>query len=242
MKIFKTLVKATLRKFEKKLIYVRRNTVSGTDINEDLKILLPVEDPVIFDIGANSGQTIEIMRGLFKLPSIYSFEPSASSFSKLVGYESLPGVCIHNVGVGDKPGNLELNEYPSSDLSSFLKLSENKESRFRGGIPCSAAVVKVITIDDFLSDHHISHVNLLKTDTQGFDLNVLKGAGLSLEKKAIDIIMVELNFIELYQGQGKASEIIEFLASKDYGLVDLYQKERKGNCIQWCDAIFSVKP
>jgi len=99
---------------------------------------------------------------------------------------------------------------------------------------------KVITIDDFLSHQAIDSVDLLKSDTQGFDFKVLLGAADALERKAIKTILVEMNFIQLYDGQGGASEIFDFLFSKGYGLVDLYEKERSNNQIQWCNALFSA--
>jgi FkbM family methyltransferase len=240
--MLKGLVENVLRRFERKLVYVPRNTVWGSDLWEDLRTVIASENPICLDVGANIGQTIERFLGTFKQPTIHAFEPSPASFEQLRRYETNPLVRIHNEGVGDVAGELLFNEYRSSDLSSFLSISDSLESRFSGAQAKRTLLRKVVTIDDFLSQQSMASVDVLKSDTQGFELKVLHGAAASLENGAIKTVLLEMNFIQVYDGQSSVAEIFDFLSGKGYGLVDLYEKERRHNQIQWCNALFGLKP
>jgi hypothetical protein len=88
-------------------------------------------------------------------------------------------------------------------------------------------------------ENKISSVNLLKIDTQGFDLRVLQGSKASLRNCVISNVMIELNFLEMYTGQASATEILQFLSSYGLFLVDLYEKGFRGGVLGWCTAIFS---
>ena len=60
----------------------------------------------------------------------------------------------------------------------------------------------------------------LKTDTQGFDLRVLQGAG----KKLADVcgIHIELNVVKLYEDSPHYLSVIEFLESNGFSVMQLH--------------------
>lgn len=222
-------------------MYVPRNAVWGNDLKEDLKICVGDNMPVCFDIGANKGQTIEFLLSVFHAPTIYAFEPLSDTFSALVQRFSQMNVFAHQAAMGANVGTMEINEFASSDLSSFLSLSDNPESRFNGGTPQKVRSVQVLTVDNFVQKNGIKRIDLLKSDTQGFEMEVLRGADKSLQVGLIRNIYLELNFIPIYDGQASPAEVFEFLKDKGFGLVDFYEKERHNNCIQWCNALFTLK-
>ena len=53
------------------------------------------------------------------------------------------------------------------------------------------------SVDLYVEKEEIRKVELLKTDTQGFDLEVLKGAHLSIKSGKIANILIEINFVKL---------------------------------------------
>jgi hypothetical protein len=58
--------------------------VGGIDLLHDAKTLLRgVAEPVLFDVGANIGQTTHAMLGAFRTPRIHAFEPSPKTFETL---------------------------------------------------------------------------------------------------------------------------------------------------------------
>jgi hypothetical protein len=132
-----------------------------------------------------------------------------------------------------------LINYSDSCLTSVLPLDAHQENRFRSTEVLSREVVTLTTVDDFLCDKRIDTVDLLKVDTQGFDLQVLRGAGRALGSGALRNVLVELNFVRMYEGQGSPREIHDFLDGYGFHLVDYYEKYRQGHTLAWCTALFS---
>jgi hypothetical protein len=79
---------------------------------------------------------------------------------------------------------------------------------------------------------------LLKIDVQGAELSVLRGAEKTLE--SVDSIFVECSFVELYEGQALANEVIEFLAARGFSIAGVFGPayDADGRCLQ-VDALFS---
>jgi hypothetical protein len=101
--------------------------------------------------------------------------------------------------------------------------------------------VSVDTVDNFSEKHSIARINLLKIDTQGYDLEVLHGAKQALAAGTVDNVLVELNFAQIYKFQPSPAEIISYLEDYRFALVDFYEKYRSGNSLAWCTALFSKR-
>ena len=54
-------------------------------------------------------------------------------------------------------------------------------------------VVEKQTLDGFCAEHAIDHINLVKTDTEGHDIHVMRGAQKMLESEKIDVYQFEYN-------------------------------------------------
>jgi hypothetical protein len=77
--------------------------------------------PVVFDVGANAGQSVDTFLKAFPAATIHSFEPGPAVFAKLKQHcARLPGVTAWNYGVGSRDGLLAFHENEYSDMSSFL--------------------------------------------------------------------------------------------------------------------------
>jgi FkbM family methyltransferase len=123
---------------------------------------------VIFDVGANAGQTIKRFSEAFESPVIHAFEPSQQTFADLQRNTRLGSVNLNNFALGAEPGTL-VNENTISDMSSFHELGPDGWGSIQRRIS-----VEVKTIDDYCVQNRISSIDILKSDTQGFDLEVLK--------------------------------------------------------------------
>lgn len=189
---------------------------------------------VIFDIGANVGQTIDTFRGAFSQPKIHSFEPGHDAFATLTkNYSGLPDVYLNNFALGATAGTSEFIESVGSDMSSFLEPSVEKKGSIKQRVQ-----VKVSTIDDYCRERNIGHIDILKSDTQGFDLEVLKGASGLLSKNAIHLVYVEINFSDLYKNAARLDEIYGFLASHGMSFVTFYKFHYRDGRADWTDALF----
>ena len=102
-----------------------------------------------------------------------------------------------------------------------------------------------MSFDNFVKKNSIKSVDILKIDTQGYDIFVIKGAREALEKKMIKCIYVEVNFVSLYEGQGNCFDLWSYLMSCGYDLVDFYDKGRaykdeevEETTMCWANALF----
>jgi hypothetical protein len=93
--------------------------------------------------------------------------------------------------------------------------------------------IQVNTLDDYCHMHHISKIDFLKIDTEGYEINVLKGAMQMMRKEAISLIYCETGFQQSNKCNTYFPELTEFLASQNYYFFGLYQVDyhdwKRGN-------------
>jgi len=82
---------------------------------------------------------------------------------------------------------------------------------------------------------------LLKSDTQGFDLEVIKGAQKMLDGKLIRLLFLELTFSKLYEDMTRVDEIFRFITDQGFELVSFYKFYYLRGRAGWTDALF-VQP
>ncbi|MDQ4077233.1 MAG: FkbM family methyltransferase, partial [Chloroflexota bacterium] len=191
--ILKQIPEALLKKYHRRVIYVPEGSISGVDFAHDLRVTIANPRPVCLDIGANEGQTITLLQRVFDDPTIHAFEPSHKLFQLLQSKNFGVRVSLHNVALGKEPAKREFINYEKSGLSSFLALDVHGEHPFRDVEVEAREVVEVETVDRFLQQNRIDTIDLLKIDTQGFDLEVLSGATGALQAGIIRNVLVELN-------------------------------------------------
>ena len=238
---FKNSIRFVLNRFNLRIHHVPKNKITGFNLGEDLQKIITQTSPVCLDVGANIGQTIKLFETIFESPLIYSFEPSKKIFEKLKAGFSSPQTRLYNYALGKEITRKEFINYEQSTMSSFLELSSSDENRFRNMQVIDREEVEVKTVDWFLEQENISSVDILKIDTQGFDIEVLRGAIHSFEKGIIRNVIIEINFIQMYNGQGTAQDISQFLADYGLHLVDYYEKARKGKTLAWASALFGKR-
>jgi FkbM family methyltransferase len=207
----------------------------GRDSFRDAQSLLGLSaDLVVFDIGANDGQSIKRIRETFHNAKIHAFEPSPSSFEKLRA--TTPGdqlLELSNLALGSKQTTLKFFENSLSDMSSFLSPSKDHWGEIE-----DVRTVQVETIDRYCHQHSIRKIDLLKIDTQGYDLEVLRGAEHMLSENLIKSVLIELTFIEIFQGALRFDEVISFLLNRNFRLISLYDVVFRRDAIAWADGLF----
>tara|TARA_B100000029_G_scaffold106710_1_gene97434 strand:- start:148 stop:867 length:720 start_codon:yes stop_codon:yes gene_type:complete len=196
------------------------------NLSKILKNMCFYKNPVIFDVGGNEGESVEFFLNLFKKPKIYSFEPEKKSYQKLLKkYGSIKNIKLFNLAFGNKKEilNLRLNIKSSTSTLSKINtrskyynlkssiLNTNKNNAFLG-----KEKVKVEKIDNFCNQKKIKTIHLLKIDTEGFELNVIKGAKKTLKKTKVLIIEFQLNDMYLNYNPKK---INDFLVKNNFNLV-----------------------
>ena len=82
----------------------------------------------------------------------------------------------------------------------------------------------VITLDEFCRDNAVHHVNYLMIDTEGGDLEVLKGAEQMLTDQRIDFVEVEASMHAGNQAHVPFELLKHYLESKGYVLFGIYRQ------------------
>jgi hypothetical protein len=82
--------------------------------------------------------------------------------------------------------------------------------------------VELVTLDhDFAAADANGELIVLKIDTQGYELEVLKGATSLLRSDRVAVVVLELMVKEKYDGQGSIDEVIRFLRDLGYEIYDI---------------------
>lgn len=212
----------------------RKNAIGKNPFLDMKRFIQTESDICIFDVGANIGQSIEEFRSFFPTASIYSFEPSPSTFCKLrEKSKGIPNVTTWNLGVGSEEGVLSFQENEHSVMSSFL----SQGSSSWGQIVRTTAV-EVITLDSFCAKHNIDYINILKSDTQGFDFEVFKGSKKLMQDNRIELIYFEFIFSDMYKSLPSFHDVFRYLTDNGFSLVTFYSPHFQNDLISWTDALF----
>jgi FkbM family methyltransferase len=192
----------------------------------------------LVDIGANVGQFSLLVTGLLPDVRVEAFEPlrgPAGIFQKL--FAGNPRVTLHRVAIGAQQKEASMNVSRREDSSSLLGISVVQTTTFPGTEKVGVENVRVTTLDAELDPSRIVAPALLKLDVQGYELEALRGCASMLH--LFDLIYAELSFVELYEGQALAHEVIEFLSDKGFDICGVYntQSDPDGRSIQ-CDCLF----
>lgn len=174
----------------------------------------------IVDVGANKGQFAVFARHTFPAAQIISFEPlenPARLFQSI--FESDPKTRLVRAAIGTERGTLSINVAAKDDSSSPLGVSELQARTFGTRI-VDTVEVPCGPLSDYLQECDLGVSNLLKIDTQGFELHVLRGAENLLGR--FSMIYCELSFVELYNGQALASQVISFLHGHGFNIAGVY--------------------
>lgn len=191
---------------------------------------------IIVDVGANEGQSAKRLARRFPEGHIYSFEPAASTFARLQkNTQDERRITAINAAVGAQSGQGSLTVTEISVLNSLLPITDPLgRDRVVGD-----EIVAITTLDAVAAERNLHAIHLLKTDTQGFDLEVLKGASRLLAENRIWMVHAELLFEELYENQGYFEDLYVFLKAHGFKIVSFYNLQHRDEpFLWWGDALF----
>ena len=236
-------VRACLSPFGVRLVRTSKNKIRGMEPLWDLKFLSTGNpSPVIFDVGANDGETAESILEEFPSSRLFAFEPFHECFNILKGkFRNLPNVTVENLALGEEVTRKTLNVFNGNRMNSLLSLDPSPENMMRDNFhEVSKREIIVSTLDSYCQSKGVNGIDILKVDTQGYDLNVLRGAQNLFANRNIRSILLEVNFVPMYQNQPSFSDLHSYLTEKQFKLVDFYNHVRKGAYTAWCDALYTL--
>lgn len=155
--------------------------------------LSPRSNPVVIDIGAHEGSYCQAILKANPNVRIFAFEPHPATYSRLVASLSgVQNVTPVNAGCSSTAGQMILYDYAQGEGSQHASLHSGVINDLHGKTANEQAV-QVVDLDTYASQHNIAYVDLLKIDTEGHELEVLKGALRLLREKQIGAIQFEFN-------------------------------------------------
>lgn len=183
--------------------------------------LLKKSKITLVDVGASGGvhkRWKKINGSLFTL----LFEPDNRSFLELSKNAKDHNSHVFNYALSDKEGVTKFFLCKVKQKSSclepnfdFLKLFHNPD-RFSvvDQLEC-----KCNTLDNILSNVSFGPVDFIKLDTQGTELDILRGS----EKTLDDVfgVEVEVEFAKLYKNQSLFFDVNHYITNKNFVLMDL---------------------
>jgi len=150
------------------------------------------EDPVIFDVGANIGDSVFYFKHLFPRSRIFAFEPAGRPFALLrknVEANDLGGVHLYNEALLDRDGALDLY----LDEGTYLNTTSKRELIEAGSRraapageprrigaaasadkPLAAERVAVRKFSARVAALGIEHIDLLKIDIEGDEAALMR--------------------------------------------------------------------
>lgn len=188
---------------------------------------------VCFDVGALNGfRGLELLHPFTEL---YGFEPEETACVQL-NQSIYPAAGFYKakawpIALSDKNGEEPFYIAGNGAMNSLLKPVPEQFDVYFGEAAGSkywreqlelkhTRTVKTETADQFCATQNITHIDLLKLDAQGAELQVLAGAAKLLENNAVSIIKTEVALYSVYENQCLFGDMDVFLRSRNYELID----------------------
>lgn len=196
------------------------------------RLLLEMKADAVLDVGANCGQYGQFLRNQVHYKgTIISFEPIPENAEKIRQLaRSDKNWVVYEMALGSQDTTLKLNVTANSVFSSFLNPSSSDLNQvFAENRTTRTIDAPVRRLDDLLPELR-SRFGLrrpyLKLDTQGFDLEVLKGAEASLQD--IGALQTEASIRPLYDGMPSWRAMIDYLTAKGFEIGAMFSVSEAG--------------
>lgn len=175
----------------------------------------------VIDIGARGGGTGEL-EGLSRFVNYVGFDADEEECLRLM--EAPPGnyaeYRVYPYFIG-QAGMLDFRLYRNRIMSSVYEMSGEYIRAF--GDPSSGlertSELKGVRLDDVVAKERLNAPDLLKLDTQGSELDILRGASRTLGETSL--VEVEVEFYPMYEGQPLFADLDPVLRSSGFELLYL---------------------
>ena len=200
---------------------LRRFTPAGSPEAQLALVVRHLGVRAVLDVGAGTGSFGRLLRRLGYEGEIVSIEPQRESHGKLrraasrdARWHVMPAVAL-----GEAPReSVELRVASNADSSSLLDMLEAHREALPGIAMHGVERVAMTTLDAILAGEPrlATGPALLKLDTQGTELAILRGARATLARVAA--VHIELSLVPLYAGAPLAAEVLADPLLADFDL------------------------
>lgn len=209
----------------------------GLDLAHNLARFLPGwKCGVIFDVGANVGQSAREFASRFTYSEMHCFEPFPATFEELrKNTADVPRIHLHPYALSSTNGHLRV---PVGACSTNNSITSAANAENPG---TNTVEIETRTLTDVFLSMNLSSVSFMKIDTEGHDLEVLQGGEKILLDQKIDVIQVEAGMNPTNKHHVTFEALKAYLESKNYFLFGIYEQTgefmtghpamRRANCV-----------
>lgn len=192
----------------------------------------------IWDVGANIGQFALSAATVWPDVPVFSFEPVPAAFCSLEKLAArFRSIRPFHIALGAQAGSATMHITNSTQSSSLLKLHKNHLDMYPEVRESETREVPVSTLADQLMAISSPAPRLLKLDVQGFEGEVIRGAGESL--KEFQWILLETSTKPMYEGEVLFEDLCTILAGSGFKFVSPFHIHFSQNgAIGQFDALF----
>lgn len=170
------------------------------------------------DVGANFGWYTTLFSVLAgDGGSVHSFEPVPATFRELQRncelLDTSPNVVLNNLALGDKEGSVSVHLFEG--MSTGHASLSSQARRDAANFEC-----RMITLDSYLEEKAVEHVDFVKVDIEGAEMMFLKGAGRLFRQKVPPVFLMEMALQQTSNFGYKPNDLIEFIGNA--ALYDFY--------------------
>ena len=185
---------------------------------------------IALDIGAQKGETIDYFLKIPKIKKIYSFEPQEKIFKYLQKkYKNNNKIILSKTPLSDKCRKRVFYINKLSLTSTFSKINTNslwfiikKKILNTKKTYESKISIKTNSLDNFIKLKKIKKIDLLKIDTEGHELHILKGSKNLLKKNLVKYLLIEINHSNMYNNYSY-KKINIFLKKNNFTIVKKFK-------------------
>ena len=224
-------------------VFTEASLPEGVDWTRDVRRLAAGDGGgpprVFFDVGANVGQTVVTIRRRFPGVEIHAFEPFRAPLAALRARTApWPEVRVHALALGAVPGRVEVLARADSPQNSLVTPPPAGEEEPGQG----TETIEVETLDRFCARENVAFVDVLKTDTEGYDVEVLRGGVGLLAAGRVRFVYAEVSLDAASRQNTPFQPLFELLTTHGYrfrGFYEQYPLHHYGEDLSFCNALFS---
>ena len=171
---------------------------------------------VVADIGANLGAFAVTMSRIAPTAHVLAFEPSPTTVQGLrtnLERNHLGNVEVFQAAVSDQPGRVQLTDDPTCSARNHLVADASAAA--------DVVWVDAITLDQVFAERSIARLALVKSDTEGAETRVIRGAAGLLRDRRIDALLVEVCPAHLTEMGSSVPEFVETVERYGYAIYRL---------------------
>jgi FkbM family methyltransferase len=210
------------------------------------------ENPIIFDVGANRGQSIKRFRKIFPKSIIHCFEPLEKEFLLLKkNYSQDKNIILNNFALGEKIEKKIFYESVKSENSSFNKLKLNTDwlkirSKQFNTLEekfvklDEACFIQILKLDDYCLENNINFIDILKLDTSGFEYKVLIGSKKMIEETRIRAIETEFMFDNVYETKSNFYEFEKEIITNNFRIYAIEHVKGFKNIFEYMFSVYAL--